>query len=81
MLRLYQYKKMNWVRSRGGKKPFGRAIFEQKYRYRESTRILIPSTMNTNEFDALDSCLKINWANEIKYLTQNKLVTRYNVNT
>ena len=37
--------------------------------------------MNTTEFDALDRRLKINWTNEIKYLTQNKLVTRYNVNT
>jgi hypothetical protein len=72
---------MNWLRSRGGEKTFGRAIFEQKYRYRESTRIPISSTMNTTEFDALDRRLKINWADEIKYLTQNKLVTRYNVNT
>jgi hypothetical protein len=37
--------------------------------------------MNTTEFDALDRRLKINWADEIEYLTQNNLVTRYNVNT
>jgi hypothetical protein len=81
MFRLDQYKKMVWLRSRGRRKTFDRAILEQKYRYRESTRIPISSTMNTTEFNALDRRYKTNWANEIKYLTQNRLVTRYNVNT
>jgi hypothetical protein len=72
---------MVWLRSRGRRKTFDRAILEQKYRYRESTRIPISSTMNTTEFNALDRRYKTNWANEIKYLTQNRLVTRYNVNT
>jgi hypothetical protein len=37
--------------------------------------------MNTTDFDALDRRLKVNWAKEINYLTRNRLVTRYNVNT
>jgi hypothetical protein len=72
---------MNWLRSRGGQKLFGRAIFEQEYQYRESTGIPISSTMNTAEFDALDRRFNINWVDEIKDLTQNRIVTRYGVNT